>query len=185
MTQNVDGLHTKAGSKNVIELHGTGFKVMCLNCDNKIDRKLLQIKLDKLNSSIKHVSKKIRPDGDVELSNEIVNDFILPSCENCGGILKPDIVFFGDNVAKKVVDSVRNIVTQSNGLLVLGTSLTTFSGYRIILQAIEENKKVAIVNIGETRADKHATVKIESRCGDVLKKLYPNIQFDNNSKHYF
>lgn len=175
VTQNVDGLHTKAGSRNVIELHGSGFTVMCLNCSTKIDRKTFQDILNHSNRSISYVDGGVRPDGDVELSNRQVDQFILPPCNNCGGILKPDIVFFGDNVARNVVDSVKQIVFKSDALLVLGTSLTTFSGYRIILQAVEENKPIAIVNIGETRADKHAIIKVESKCGEVLTKLFPHV----------
>lgn len=177
VTQNVDGLHTKAGSNNIIELHGTAYKVMCLNCDNIIDRHDFQKVLDQLNPTIQAVTREIRPDGDVELSDEQVDEFILPPCKNCGGILKPDIVFFGDNVPRTVVENIQKIVNKSDALLILGTSLTTFSGYRIILQAIEAKKPIAIVNIGETRADKHAIVKVESRCGEVLTKLISMLDF--------
>uniref|UniRef100_A0A0C9PWP9 NAD-dependent protein deacylase n=2 Tax=Fopius arisanus TaxID=64838 RepID=A0A0C9PWP9_9HYME len=181
VTQNVDSLHWKAGSKNVIELHGTAFKVMCLGCDQLINREEFQKVLDQANPSVIAVSKAIRPDGDVELSEEQIEDFALPPCENCGGILKPDIVFFGDNVPRAVVENVRVSVDESDALLVLGTSLTTFSGYRIILQAVDNNKPIAIVNIGETRADCHAHVKIKSRCGEVLSNIFPSHDFNRSN----
>ncbi|XP_057332492.1 NAD-dependent protein deacylase Sirt4-like isoform X2 [Microplitis mediator] len=177
ITQNVDGLHSKAGSRNVIELHGTGYTVMCLNCDNKIYRHDFQKILDKLNPTVNAVSKEIRPDGDVELSEEQIQGFILPPCNNCGGILKPDIVFFGDNVPRHTVEKVQSAVDKADALLVLGTSLTTFSGYRIILQAEEAKKSIAIVNIGDTRADKYATIKLNTRCGEVFKQLFPTLKF--------
>ncbi|XP_015112749.1 NAD-dependent protein deacylase Sirt4 [Diachasma alloeum] len=181
VTQNVDGLHSKAGSKNVIELHGTAFRVMCLSCDKTINRHDFQKVLDKANPSVTLVSKAIRPDGDVELSEEQIEGFILPPCQNCGGVLKPDIVFFGDNVPRVVVETVQTSVDNADALLVLGTSLTTFSGYRIILQAVEANKPIAIVNIGETRADSYANVKIESRCGEVFSKVFPSSNFGKGS----
>ncbi|XP_034934634.1 NAD-dependent protein deacylase Sirt4 [Chelonus insularis] len=181
VTQNVDGLHSKAGSRNVIELHGTAYTVMCLNCDQKISRHTFQKTLDNLNPSVTAVTKEIRPDGDVELSEEQIKDFVLPSCSNCGGILKPDIVFFGDNVPKSVVGRVECAVDDANALLVLGTSLTTFSGFRIILQAVESKKPIAIVNIGDTRADKYANVKLESRCGEVFTQLFPTMNFNDKN----
>lgn len=178
VTQNVDSLHTKAGSNNVIELHGTAFRVMCMSCDNKIDRHTFQTILDEANPAGTAVTRSIRPDGDVELSDEQMQSFVLPACQHCRGLLKPDIVFFGDNVPKQVVDNVKNSVINSDALLVLGTSLTTFSGYRIILQAVEYNKPIAIVSIGETRADMHANIKIESRCGEVFEKIFPSLCLD-------
>nr|XP_003703678.1 PREDICTED: NAD-dependent protein deacetylase Sirt4 [Megachile rotundata] len=172
VTQNVDNLHTKAGSRRVIELHGTAFKVMCLKCDQRICRYHLQDILDRLNPNMTASAQMIRPDGDVDLSQEQVDGFIVPSCENCNGVLKPDIVFFGDNVPRTTVESVKYNVEHSDSLLVLGTSLTTFSGYRIILQANNAGLPIAIVNIGKTRADDFADIKIEGRCGDVLSRIY-------------
>ncbi|KAK0167133.1 hypothetical protein PV327_004570 [Microctonus hyperodae] len=181
VTQNVDGLHSKAGSRNIIELHGTAHTVMCLSCDERISRHDFQKVLNELNPTVNAVSQEIRPDGDVELTEEQMEGFTLPSCKNCNGILKPDIVFFGDNVAKRVVKRVQSEVNNADALLVLGTSLTTFSGYRIVLQAVEAKKPIAIVNIGETRADKHAIVKIESRCGDVLTKTFTMLNSTSNN----
>lgn len=170
VTQNVDNLHTKAGNRNVIELHGTAFRVMCLNCDHKIERGNFQNILEELNPLLNSHIEMIRPDGDVDLTQEETEGFIVPPCENCGGILKPDIVFFGDNVPRYVVENVKNIVEQSSSLLILGTSLSTFSGYRIVLQALDAKKSIMLVNIGKTRADNDVHIKIEGRCGDVLPK---------------
>ncbi|KAK2580676.1 hypothetical protein KPH14_007778 [Odynerus spinipes] len=170
ITQNVDNLHTKAGSKNVIELHGTAFRVMCLNCDHKIERSYFQTILKELNPLLNASSEMMRPDGDVELSQEETEGFNIPPCQNCGGILKPDIVFFGDNVPRHVVENVRSIVEKSSSLLILGSSLSTFSGYRIVLQALDSMKPIALVNIGKTRADNDVHIKIEGRCGYVLPK---------------
>lgn len=98
--------------------------------------------------------------------------FNVPVCDNCGGILKPDIVFFGDNVSNAKVQNVKDNVENLDALLILGTTLSTFSAYRIVLQAVDVKKPIAIVNIGETRADKFMTLRIERRCGDVLPKIW-------------
>ncbi|XP_070151244.1 NAD-dependent protein deacylase Sirt4 isoform X2 [Polyergus mexicanus] len=180
VTQNVDNLHSKAGSKEVIELHGTAFRVMCLNCDHKICRYELQEVFQKLNPSMIAITQMIRPDGDVELSQAQVEDFNVPACDNCGGILKPDIIFFGDNVPRNIVQNVKNNVENSDALLILGTTLTTFSAYRIVLQAIEANKPIAIVNIGKTRADEFVNLRVEGRCGDILSKVWQQ-NVSNNS----
>ncbi|XP_053986416.1 NAD-dependent protein deacylase Sirt4-like isoform X1 [Hylaeus volcanicus] len=171
VTQNVDNLHAKAGSRKVIELHGTAFKVMCLNCDRRICRYSLQDILDRLNPNMTATSQMIRPDGDVDLSQEQVEEFVVPSCEACGGVLKPDIIFFGDNVPRQIVESVKYNVEHSDSLLILGSTLTTFSGYRIALQASNAGKPIAILNIGKTRADDLAKIKVEGRCGDVLSRI--------------
>ncbi|XP_076681264.1 NAD-dependent protein deacylase Sirt4 [Andrena cerasifolii] len=174
ITQNVDNLHIKAGSRRVIELHGSAFKVMCLNCDRRICRYYLQDALDTLNPNMTATSRMIRPDGDVDLSQEQVEGFTVPPCGNCGGVLKPDIIFFGDNVPRRVVESVRYNVDRSDCLLALGTTLTTYSGYRIALQANKAGKPIAILNIGKTRADDIANVKVEGMCGDVLSRICMN-----------
>ncbi|KRT81717.1 hypothetical protein AMK59_5217, partial [Oryctes borbonicus] len=162
VTQNVDSLHYKAGSKNVIELHGSAFRVLCLDCDAKYSRFDVQKMLAELNPTIKNTSDMIRPDGDVDISPDIIERFNPPFCLQCGGTLKPDIVFFGDNVPRARVEDVRNSVSESDSLLVLGSSLFVFSGYRIVLQALEENKNVAVVNIGKTRADDIVHLKISA-----------------------
>ncbi|KAG6461456.1 NAD-dependent protein deacylase Sirt4 [Manduca sexta] len=171
VTQNVDRLHHKAGSENVIELHGTGYIVKCLNCPYEIDRHELQDKILKNNPSIQSNFTMIRPDGDVDLSKEQVDNFRVPLCPKCEGPLKPDIIFFGDNVPKQRVELVRSKVSDSDAVFVLGSSLTVYSSYRIILQAREENKEIAILNIGPTRADDIAHIKVSTKCGDILPEL--------------
>ncbi|KAL1502424.1 hypothetical protein ABEB36_007565 [Hypothenemus hampei] len=191
VTQNVDGLHFKAGSKNLIELHGTGYRVICLDCSASYDRHSIQKKLlEKHKINFEEMTKMIRPDGDVEIPMDFIANFVPPTCESCGGVLKPDITFFGDNVPKNRVALVRSQVLSSDSILVLGSTLSVFSGksfqknyydtnynifcilgYRIILQAVEETKPICLVNIGPTRADKLVKLKIEAKCGDILSKL--------------
>uniref|UniRef100_A0A6P7FDD2 NAD-dependent protein deacylase Sirt4 n=1 Tax=Diabrotica virgifera virgifera TaxID=50390 RepID=A0A6P7FDD2_DIAVI len=168
VTQNVDNLHYKAGSEKVIELHGSGYRVICLGCKANYDRHDIQRELRKLNPHMPEATTMIRPDGDVEIPQEAIDTFKQLFCVNCKGILKPDIVFFGDNVPLERVTAVKEAVTNSDSLLVLGTSLTVFSSYRIVLQAVEEKKKIALVNIGQTRGDHLVNLKISGRCGEIL-----------------
>ncbi|CAG9857476.1 unnamed protein product [Phyllotreta striolata] len=171
VTQNVDNLHYKAGSRNVVELHGSGYRVICLNCRRLYDRDRIQEELRESNPHMPEAITMIRPDGDVDIPQEAVEGFRPPSCGSCDHPLKPDIVFFGDNVPKERVQAVRDAVTSSDALLVLGTSLSVFSSYRIVLQGVEEKKKIAMVNIGKTRGDGVVDLKIAARCGDVLPKI--------------
>ncbi|CAD0204466.1 unnamed protein product [Chrysodeixis includens] len=171
VTQNVDRLHHKAGSRDVIELHGTGYIVKCLKCPYEISREDLQAELLRNNPDMQSSFTMIRPDGDVELPREQVDRFRTPLCPTCEGPLKPDIVFFGDNVPKERVELIRSKVSSSDAVFVLGSSLTVYSSYRIILQAKEEQKKVAILNIGPTRADDIVDIKVSTKCGDILPKL--------------
>lgn len=171
ITQNVDNLHGKAGSKKVVELHGSAFRVICLHCSKIYTREYIQTLLEKLNPNIHETVDVIRPDGDVEISQEKIQGFHPPLCDSCGGIVKPDIVFFGDNVPITRVNAVKELVSKSERLLVLGSSLSVFSGYRIILQAKEERKMIGIVNIGRTRADHLADLKVNVRCGEILSQI--------------
>ncbi|XP_015920074.1 NAD-dependent protein deacylase Sirt4 [Parasteatoda tepidariorum] len=171
VTQNVDRLHHKAGSKNVIELHGTSYLVKCLNCPNLFSRHSFQSLLLSLNPSFQVEEVEIRPDADVELNSELINSFNVPDCEKCGGILKPDVVFFGENVRKEKVFNVRQQLELSNAVIVLGSSLQVYSGYRFLSAASELKKKICIVNIGPTRADEIADLKLSVRCGDIVPKI--------------
>ena len=182
ITQNVDQLHFKAGSANVIELHGTLSVVKCQNCSFEILRHPFQNWLSELNPhlALKPREELIRPDGDVELSKDDVDRFQLPNCPKChSDLLKPDVIFFGDNVPKLRVQKVRDLVSDCDILLIIGSSLDVYSGYRIVLQAKEENKKVAILNIGPTRADKLADIKVSGRAGLVLSKV---IETNSNTR---
>ncbi|GFS87489.1 NAD-dependent protein lipoamidase sirtuin-4, mitochondrial [Nephila pilipes] len=171
VTQNVDRLHHKAGTKNVTELHGTSYLVKCLNCPNLFSRNLFQLTLRDLNPNFHVESTEIAPDADVHLDPALTESFNVPSCDKCGGILKPDVVFFGENVPKEKVFNLYKKVEESDAILVLGSSLEVFSGYRFVLAASESKKCIGIVNIGPTRADKLATFKITARCGEILPKI--------------
>ncbi|XP_026314244.1 NAD-dependent protein deacylase Sirt4 [Hyposmocoma kahamanoa] len=175
VTQNVDRLHHKAGSENIIELHGTGYIVKCLKCPYEIDRAQLQDVMMRNNPSMENSITMIRPDGDVELSKEQVDNFKTPLCPKCEGPLKPDIVFFGDNVPKNRVEQVKKEVSRSDSVFILGSTLTVYSSYRIILQAKEEQKSIAVLNIGPTRADDIVDLKISTKCGDILPELCNSI----------
>lgn len=171
VTQNVDNLHFKAGSKNVIELHGNTYRVICLNCKLNFSRYYIQDKLKESNPEFFEVATTLRPDGDVDIAEEKLKDFNPPVCDNCGGDLKPDVIFFGDNVPRDRVNLINDYLSQSDSLLILGSSITVFSAYRIVLQALEWKKDIAIVNIGKTRADDKVNLKISARCGDILPKI--------------
>ncbi|XP_065221248.1 NAD-dependent protein deacylase Sirt4-like [Planococcus citri] len=176
ITQNVDNLHKKCGSRNVIELHGTLFQVICLSCQNSLDRFEFQKMLESLNPKFNVTPSMIRPDGDVDLPEEFVLSFNIPSCPKCDGILKPDVVFFGENVPLHRVKHIQRVVESSTAVLVLGSTLETFSSYRIILQARDLKVPVYMINIGPTRADNLATFKVSAKCGEVFEHLLPKLQ---------
>jgi len=175
VTQNVDQLHYKAGSRNVVELHGTNSIVKCMSCCYSLPRMKYQQILEQENPGMIPRVAEIRPDGDVELTEQEVRSFKVPSCPKCGGILKPFVVFFGDNVPRPRVDQVRRKVEESDSLLVIGSSLYVFSAFRFINQAVEKKIPIGILNIGTTRGDSVADLKIEVKSGDVL----PKIDFSN------
>lgn len=173
ITQNVDCLHTKAGSKNIIELHGNGYLVKCISCEYSIDRHEFQTILTACNTKLPEIASDVaRPDGDIDIPRHYLRNFLVPDCPLCNGILKPNIVFFGDKVPKDRLKTIADRIYISDGLLVLGSSLFVFSGYRIVLQAKELNLPLAIVNIGATRADHLADIKLSAKCGDVIPKLF-------------
>jgi len=172
VTQNVDQLHYKAGSRKVVELHGTNSTVTCMNCSFTQPRLQLQRVLEELNPSMVAKTDIIRPDGDVELTAEEVSQFKVPDCPKCGtGILKPNVVFFGDNVPTDRVAAVRREVARSDAMLVVGSSLFVYSGYRFVTQAKDLGIPIAVINIGQTRADKIVDLKLEAKAGDVLPRV--------------
>jgi NAD-dependent deacetylase sirtuin 4 len=185
ITQNVDTLHEMAGSQSVIHLHGTNQEVVCLTCRRVTSREHLQRRLIDLNphwldviakefsSSSENILQKMnRPDGDAELGHLNFSSFRVPSCEYCGGILKPAIVMFGENVPSEIAERAKKSVQYANGLLILGTSLATLSSYRLVQEAFERRQPIALVNFGPTRADSLVSFKIEARIGDVLEKTF-------------
>jgi NAD-dependent SIR2 family protein deacetylase len=174
ITQNVDGLHEQAGSRQVVALHGRISDVICLQCRRTTSRDELQRRLDRLNPgwAAAHADVAVRPDGDVDL--EATAGFVVPSCEACGGVLKPDVVFFGENVPRDRVDRCFAAVDElghDGVLLVAGSSLTVMSGLRFVRRAARNGTPVVIVNRGATRGDELATVKVEAGCSEFLTRL--------------
>ncbi|XP_026162122.1 NAD-dependent protein lipoamidase sirtuin-4, mitochondrial [Mastacembelus armatus] len=173
VTQNVDALHSKAGQKRLTELHGCAHRVVCLGCGGISARKELQRLFVALNPDWKAQAGAVAPDGDVLLEDEQVLHFRVPSCEDCGGILKPEVTFFGDTVNKVTVKFVLDRLAESDTVLVVGSSLQVYSGYRFLLAASDRKMPIAILNIGPTRADHLAELKVGGRCGEVLSVIQP------------
>lgn len=168
ITQNVDRLHQAAGSRAITELHGALAEVVCLACNALEDRDALQQRMRQLNPSWLDGPTPMAPDGDAELPDQVVERFTAPACATCGGTLKPNVVFFGHNVARPVVDEAYAKVDGADVLLVSGTSLTVFSGYRFLLRAAERQIPIAIVNRGAVRGEERAAVKVEASTGATL-----------------
>lgn len=174
ITQNVDGLHSRAGSTMVTELHGCGHRVKCMNCERLYPREEVQKWIMEANPDwmVTEIGE-LAPDGDVPISEHAVDTFQLPHCPHCGpdSILKTDVVFFGDYVPAEAVDLCYEKVEESDGMLILGSSLTVMSGYRFVYHASLRGIPILIVNIGPTRADDIATVKISAKCSDIVKLI--------------
>ena len=168
VTQNVDGLHQRAGSQRVIDLHGRVDTVSCMSCGLKYPRAPLQVWLEQHNPQYSKLTGTIAPDGDADIDHLDFIQLQVPDCQHCSGILKPDAVFYGDSVSKDKVTFAQQQLSQSEGLLVLGSSLAVYSGYRFCLWAQQQDKPVVILNDGETRADHLATAKAEGSCATVL-----------------
>ena len=175
ITQNVDGLHEAAGSRRMVALHGRIADVACLGCRRTSSRATLQERLETLNPGFRerHALAEVRPDGDVELDDTA--DFVVPACVDCGGVLKPDVVFFGENVPAPRVErcyaAVDALADRDGALLALGTSLTVMSGFRFVRRAAKAGTPVVIVNRGTTRGDELATYKVEAGCSEFLVEL--------------
>ncbi|MGG8406119.1 NAD-dependent protein deacetylase [Streptomyces sp. 12297] len=171
ITQNVDGLHQAAGSADVVELHGGLDRVVCLSCGALSARRALARRLEEANPGFAPVASAMNPDGDADLTDEQVGDFTVMPCSECGGILKPDVVFFGENVPPRRVEHCRELVAGATSLLVLGSSLTVMSGLRFVRQAAQAGKPVLIVNQDPTRGDRHATTRVALPLGATLTAL--------------
>ena len=171
ITQNVDRLHQEAGSEQVVELHGALADVRCLDCARVECRRQLQERLTDMNPGWADQNAKLAPDGDAELPSEIPEDFEVPSCRACGGMLKPDVVFFGENVPEATVDAAWNLWGDGEALLVVGSSLKVWSGYRFVKRAAETMMPVIIVNLGDTRGDEHAWIQLHARAGAAMRQL--------------
>ena len=168
ITQNVDGLHSHAGSQRVVDLHGRLDRVVCIDCGWRQDRPDWQATLEERNPDWNRTVKGFRPDGDAVLEDEDTNGFDVPECPACGGIVKPDVVFFGENVPVDRVEQAYRAVESSDALLVVGSSLMVYSGLRFPRRAHEHGKPVAILNHGRTRADEIASLRLDSDCGPTL-----------------
>jgi NAD+-dependent protein deacetylase sirtuin 4 len=168
LTQNVDRLHTKAGSQRVLELHGSLYWVRCLACGTAETRDALQERLLSLNPGAAAWSHTLAPDGDADIPDAALDGFRVPPCASCGGVLKPDVVFFGDNVPPMRVAEAFGLLEACDALLVIGSSLTVRSGYRFVLAAQERALPIAIVNLGETRGDPHAELRLDVAAGELL-----------------
>jgi NAD-dependent SIR2 family protein deacetylase len=171
ITQNVDGLHRAAGTGDAVELHGGLDRVVCLGCGHTSTRAELDRRLDALNPGFRAADAAVNPDGDAELSSDLVDGFRVAPCRRCGGVLKPDVVFFGESVPKERVELCFQLVAAASSLLVLGSSLTVMSGLRFVRRAARDGKPVAIVNQGATRGDELAAVKVALPLGATLTAL--------------
>ncbi|GAA3565707.1 NAD-dependent protein deacetylase [Amycolatopsis ultiminotia] len=171
ITQNVDGLHRAAGTPGVVELHGNLDRVICLGCRRITPREELDIRLRAANPDFGGTATRINPDGDVELAEDVVRTFAVVGCTGCGGILKPDVVFFGENVPQPRVQRCYRLVDEAAALLVLGSSLTVMSGLRFVRHAAQSGKPVLIVNRGQTRGDRYAAVRVDRSLGAALAEL--------------
>jgi NAD-dependent SIR2 family protein deacetylase len=175
VTQNVDSLHTAAGSRDVIDLHGRLDTVACLGCGRRRPRLELALRLDAVNPGFREAvtadGRPVRPDGDVVLGDEITRSFRVVDCRRCEGILKPDVVFFGEHVPGVRFRRALARLDEAAALLVLGSSLMVGSGYRFVTAARRRRLPVAIVTRGVTRGDRHADLKVDAPLGEVLPAL--------------
>ncbi|HET9649207.1 MAG TPA: NAD-dependent protein deacetylase [Microlunatus sp.] len=173
ITQNVDGLHTAAGSRTVVDLHGEIARVICLDCGDRSSRRALQDRLALLNPEVRGEVEpgraELRPDGDAVVHDW--HDFVLAPCLVCGGRLKPDVVFFGESVPKPRVATAYALVDAAEVLVVVGSSLTVMSGLRFVRHQAKRGLPVVIVNRGPTRGDELATVKLDSGCSETMVAL--------------
>ena len=169
ITQNVDGLHQAAGATGVTELHGSLHRVTCLDCGQRTSRAELDRRLAAANAGWgAQTAALINPDGDAVLDDEAAASFVLADCSRCGGVLKPDVVFFGENVPRPRVQACYALVEQASALVVLGSSLTVMSGLRYVRHAASLGRPVVIVNQGATRGDKYATATLDAPLGQAL-----------------
>lgn len=171
VTQNVDGLHQAAGSHNVIDLHGRIDCVRCLGCERRMSREALQQELLRRNPAFAVLDAIEAPDGDADLEDVAFDAFDVPACEACGGLLKPDVVFFGESVPPERVRRAMAALDTADAMLVVGSSLMVYSGYRFAKAMADAGKPIAAVNLGRTRADDLLALKIAENCTSALRPL--------------
>jgi NAD-dependent SIR2 family protein deacetylase len=171
LTQNVDGLHQRAGSNKVIDLHGRLDQVRCMQCEVRSPRAAFQEQLLQSNPAWAAHDAVDAPDGDADLDGLDFSAFAVPPCPHCSGILKPDVVFFGENVPRERVFMAMEALDAADAMLVVGSSLMVFSGYRFVHAAAKAGKPIAAVNLGRTRADGFLSLKVEQSCANALAFL--------------
>ncbi|WP_315757184.1 NAD-dependent protein deacetylase [Bradyrhizobium sp. SZCCHNRI2007] len=171
VTQNVDRLHQAAGTSNVIDLHGRLDRVRCMGCGATLSRAEFQDELAGANPRWLAHDAADAPDGDADLDGVDFAEFTVPACRACGGILKPDVVFFGETVPREVVATAREQVDQADAMLVVGTSLMVYSGFRFVRAAADRAIPIAAVNLGRTRADDLLSLKVAAPCDEALAFL--------------
>lgn len=168
VTQNVDRLHQAVGGRRVIDLHGRLDRLVCLNCRRRYARAAFQRRLRQANPDWRFTPEELAPDGDAPVDPAYLAGFNIPGCRRCNGVLKPDVVFFGEAVPKQRVTRAFRQLAAADAMLVLGSSLMVWSGYRFAREAARTGKPIAAVNRGRTRADDLLALKIESDCGEAL-----------------
>lgn len=171
LTQNVDRLHHRAGGRRIVELHGALEETRCLGCGRVESRHDVQRRIVAENPGFAPETIALAPDGDVDLPDDAIVGFVAPTCTHCSGTLKPNVVFFGESVPRATLDAALAAFDEADVLLVVGSSLAVFSGHRFARRAIERGMPIAIVNLGECRADPLATLRLEADCTDVLPAL--------------
>lgn len=169
VTQNVDSLHQKAGSRAVIDLHGRLDTVICLGCRTRSGRHHFQDKLQHLNPGFTGQTAQLAPDGDADIDEMDFSAFQVPACEDCGGVIKPDVVFFGESVPRERVTTAMQALEAADAMLIIGSSLMVFSGYRFARRAAELGKPLVSVTRGVGRADDLLTFKIDAPCESILR----------------
>ena len=174
VTQNVDGLHARAGQRAVIDLHGRIDAVVCLGCGTRVPRQSVQARLAMDNPQWRDVIAASAPDGDADLDDLDFSRFHPPPCPNCGGLLKPDVVFFGENVPRDRVESACAALRAADAMLVVGSSLMVYSGFRFARMAREMDLPLAVLTRGVTRADTLSTLKIDADCEATLAEAAPS-----------
>jgi NAD-dependent SIR2 family protein deacetylase len=170
LTQNVDGLHQRAGSRRVIDLHGRLDAVVCLGCGARSGREEVQAVIVAANREWQAGPAGTAPDGDADLADDAIAGFTPPCCEHCRGLLKPDVVFFGENVPRHRVDDAQRALHEADAMLVAGSSLMVWSGFRFARMAAAAGLPIAILNAGRTRADDLATLRIDADIATTLQE---------------
>lgn len=171
ITQNVDRLHQRAGHQHVIDLHGRLDRVVCMNCGHRVSRSAVQQFLDATNKPMDAQLVGLAPDGDADIEATDFSHIVSPSCTHCDGILKPDVVFYGDSVPKHVVQQGYDIVDSADAVLIVGTSLMVYSSFRFVRRAHARGVPIVAINQGKTRADDLIQAKAQGNCADLMPQL--------------